>query len=129
MAQRFATEARQANGRLETHRHRVSGPAAMGWLAVLLLGLSLAAQAQPFNAATYNLRFNLASDGPNAWPHRRDAVRALIRHHEIDLLGTQEGLIDQIEDLECRRRSKSEPPCRPNIEPGVEAGLELTGCG
>jgi hypothetical protein len=56
-------------------------------------------------------------------------VRALIRHHEIDLLGTQEGLIDQIEDLECRRRSKSEPPCRPNIEPGVEAGLELTGCG
>ena len=105
----------------------------MRWLAVLLLGLGLslglAVQAQPFNAATYTLRFNLASDGPNAWPHRRDAVRALIRHHEIDLLGTQEGLIDQIEDLECRRRSKSEPPCRPTIEPGVEAGLELTGCG
>ena len=72
-------------------------------LAVLLLGLglSLAVQAQPFSAATYNLRLNLASDGPNAWPHRRDAVRALIRHHEIDLLGTQEGLIDQIEDLEA----------------------------
>ena len=29
----------------------------------------------------------------------------------------------------CWRRSKSEPPCRPNIEPGVEAGLDLTGCG
>ena len=29
----------------------------------------------------------------------------------------------------CRRRSKSEPPCRPNIEPGVEASLDLTGCG
>jgi endonuclease/exonuclease/phosphatase family metal-dependent hydrolase len=99
IAQRFATEARQADGRLETHRRRVSGPAAMGSLAVLLLGLSLAVQAQPFNAATYNLRLNLASDGPNAWPHRREAVRALIRHHEIDLLGTQEGLIDQIEDL------------------------------
>ena len=100
------------------------------WAVVLLgLCLGLAVQAQPFNAATYNLRFNTASDGPNAWPHRRDAVRALIRHHEIDLLGTQEGLIDQIEDLECRRRSKSEPPCRPTIEPGVEAGLELTGCG
>ena len=39
---------------------------------------------------------------------------------------------DQSDDarmLGCRRRSKSEPPCRPNIEPGVEAGLELTGCG
>lgn len=99
IAQRFATEARQADGRLETHRRRVGGPAAMRWLAVLLLGLSQVVQAQPFNAATYNLRLNLASDGPNAWPHRRDAVRALIRHHEIDLLGTQEGLIDQIEDL------------------------------
>jgi malonate-semialdehyde dehydrogenase (acetylating)/methylmalonate-semialdehyde dehydrogenase len=30
---------------------------------------------------------------------------------------------------DCRRRSKSEPPCRPNIEPGVEASLDLTGCG
>ena len=30
---------------------------------------------------------------------------------------------------ECRRRSKSEPPCRPNIEPGVEADFELVGCG
>ncbi|RVU43810.1 endonuclease/exonuclease/phosphatase family protein [Rubrivivax rivuli] len=71
--------------------------------AVVLLGLCLgwAVQAQPFNAATYNLRFNTASDGPNAWPHRRDAVKALVRHHEIDLLGTQEGLIDQIEDLEA----------------------------
>ncbi len=29
----------------------------------------------------------------------------------------------------CRRRSKSEPPCRPNIEPGVEADFEMVGCG
>jgi len=31
--------------------------------------------------------------------------------------------------VKCRRRSKSEPPCRPNIEPGVEADFELVGCG
>jgi DNA primase len=29
----------------------------------------------------------------------------------------------------CRRRSKSEPPRRPKIEPGVEADFELVGCG
>jgi len=29
----------------------------------------------------------------------------------------------------CARRSKSEPPCRPNIEPGVEADGEAVGCG
>ena len=76
---------------------------ALGRLLVMLgtlLGLAATAQAQlVFNAATYNLRLNLASDGANAWPQRKDAVRALIRYHQIDLLGTQEGFIDQIEDL------------------------------
>ncbi len=51
------------------------------------------------NVATYNLRLNIASDGANAWPHRKDAVKALIEYHEIDLFGTQEGLVDQVEDL------------------------------
>jgi len=29
----------------------------------------------------------------------------------------------------CRRRSNFEPPCRLNIEPGVEADVEMVGCG
>ena len=29
----------------------------------------------------------------------------------------------------CRRRSKFEPPCRLNIEPGVEADFYGVGCG
>ena len=33
------------------------------------------------------------------------------------------------EELECWRRSKSEPPRRPNFEPGVEADFERVGCG
>ena len=33
------------------------------------------------------------------------------------------------EGIGCRRRSKSEPPCRPNIEPGVGAGLQRAGGG
>ncbi|HJV61867.1 MAG TPA: endonuclease/exonuclease/phosphatase family protein [Albitalea sp.] len=61
---------------------------------------SASAAATSIEVATYNLRLNLAQDGPNAWPHRRDAVKALIRYHGWDLFGTQEGLIDQIRDLE-----------------------------
>jgi type I restriction enzyme M protein len=30
---------------------------------------------------------------------------------------------------DCRRRSKSEPPCRPNIEPGAQASFSVAGCG
>ena len=69
-------------------------------LTSLLMCLSGAVQASmEFNAGTYNLRLNTPDDGPNAWPLRRDAVRALIDYHQIDLLGTQEGLMDQIDDL------------------------------
>lgn len=77
-------------------------PGLLALLVGLLLGLLQAAPAMAqtsFNAATYNLRLNTPHDGANAWPHRREAVRALVRYHEIDLLGTQEALIDQVEDL------------------------------
>ena len=70
--------------------------------ALLLCSLALMSQAQAqtmFNAATYNLRLNLVQDGPNAWPHRKEAVKALIRYHEFDLLGTLEGLPEQIDEL------------------------------
>jgi endonuclease/exonuclease/phosphatase family metal-dependent hydrolase len=55
--------------------------------------------APPMNVATYNLRYNNAADGPNAWPARKEMVKALIRYHEFDILGTQEGLADQVADL------------------------------
>jgi endonuclease/exonuclease/phosphatase family metal-dependent hydrolase len=75
----------------------------LGWLFALLGTMNSEVSAAPapleFNVATYNLRLNTPADGRNAWPLRRDAVRALIRYHQIDLLGTQEGFIDQIEDL------------------------------
>lgn len=72
------------------------------WLLALLLGLAGAAQAAPsLKVATYNLRLNEPEDGPNAWPHRREQVKALIRYHRLDLVATQEGLIDQIHDLEA----------------------------
>ena len=53
----------------------------------------------PINVASYNLRLNHAGDGPNAWPVRKDMVKALIRYHEFDIVGTQEGLPEQIADL------------------------------
>jgi endonuclease/exonuclease/phosphatase family metal-dependent hydrolase len=69
-------------------------------VVAMATGLAGVAHAQmEFIAATYNLRLDLAEDGPNAWPNRKDAVRALLRYHGIDLLGTQEGLMDQVDDL------------------------------
>ncbi len=52
-----------------------------------------------FNVATYNIRYNNKNDGINAWPNRKENVKALIRYHEFDIFGVQEALIDQIRDL------------------------------
>lgn len=46
-----------------------------------------------------NLRFNNSNDGMNAWPSRKEHVKKLIRYHEFDIFGTEEGLIGMLKDL------------------------------
>jgi endonuclease/exonuclease/phosphatase family metal-dependent hydrolase/glycerophosphoryl diester phosphodiesterase len=65
----------------------------------LLLSLSLAAQEAPLHVMSFNIRLDVASDGYNAWPHRRALAESMIRFHGADLLGVQEALPGQMEDL------------------------------
>lgn len=51
---------------------------------------------------TFNLRVGNSVDGPNAWPHRRDAVAELIRIVAPVAMGTQEGTFPMLLDLEDR---------------------------
>ena len=46
-------------------------------------------------AMTYNIRLDLASDGLNAWPERRELVRDLIRREAPAILGMQEVMLHQ----------------------------------
>lgn len=48
---------------------------------------------------TFNLRNSRAADGANAWPLRRELAIEGIRAAGPDLLGTQEGYFEQVEDL------------------------------
>ena len=59
------------------------------------------AGAAPIRAMTFNIRLDTDSDGPNAWPHRKDMVAALIEREAPDLLGLQEVLIHQKRYLEA----------------------------
>ncbi len=59
-----------------------------------------AADAEPLRVMTFNLRLNVASDGENAWPNRRDAVARII--DGVDLVGVQEALPGMLEDLDAR---------------------------
>lgn len=48
---------------------------------------------------TYNLRF-ASPNPPNAWPQRRPLMRELIQNISPDVMGTQEGVYEQLKDLE-----------------------------
>jgi endonuclease/exonuclease/phosphatase family metal-dependent hydrolase len=48
---------------------------------------------------TFNIRFDNKEDESNAWVYRRDLVTELIEKYEPSILGTQEGMIDQLQYL------------------------------
>ncbi|WP_428387315.1 endonuclease/exonuclease/phosphatase family protein [Mucisphaera sp.] len=54
-----------------------------------------------FTAMSFNIRFGTANDGANAWEHRREAVMGMIRRHDPDLLGVQEALTFQVEEIKA----------------------------
>lgn len=56
----------------------------------------------PLRVMSFNLRLDVASDGPNAWPHRKDGVAALIRFYGVDVVGVQEALAHMLTDLDVR---------------------------
>jgi endonuclease/exonuclease/phosphatase family metal-dependent hydrolase len=62
-----------------------------------------AAPATPaLRVMTFNIRYDTPNDGPNAWPHRRDWVAALIRYHDADAIGVQEALVHMLVELDAR---------------------------
>lgn len=52
------------------------------------------------NILSFNIRYNNPQDGLDAWPKRKHNVSALIQFHQADLIGLQEALPDQLQDLE-----------------------------
>ena len=55
--------------------------------------------------ATYNIRYCIEGKKPedekkdNAWEMRRDPIVKLIKYHQFDIFGTQEGMLSQLEYL------------------------------
>lgn len=54
----------------------------------------------PMRVMSFNIRFDNPADGPDAWPNRKDFVASMFRFHKNDLVGTQEGLINQLRELD-----------------------------
>lgn len=67
---------------------------------VLMLTIFSSIQAQqPLNVMTFNIRYDTPNDSLNAWRYRKDKAASQILFHEAHMVGLQEALIGQINDL------------------------------
>lgn len=76
---------------------------------ILILGLAVLAVFPMFsksknkickmNVASFNLRMDNPGDGENSWSHRKEMVKSLIRFHDFDIFGTQEGFKHQLDGI------------------------------
>src|SRR4029453_17526012 len=104
------------NGRLESVRMRLAITIALPALALLLLGpaepaaetaappVQPPAQAQlpprePMTVMTFNIRYGTAKDGENEWSSRRERLLEVIRSGNPRLVGLQEALDFQIDEI------------------------------
>ena len=56
--------------------------------------------AQQLITGTFNIRYETSRDSGNLWTDRKAYVTGLIRFHGFDVFGTQEGLSNQLEDIQ-----------------------------
>ncbi|MBC2838108.1 endonuclease/exonuclease/phosphatase family protein [Robiginitalea sp. SC105] len=50
---------------------------------------------------SYNIRYDNPGDAPNNWENRKDFLISQIAWHAPDVVGTQEGLIHQLRDMDA----------------------------
>jgi len=68
-------------------------------LVVLMLIAHTFLAAQSFTVATFNIRYANPKDSGNLWVDRKQRVTDLIRFHGFDIVGVQEALRMQLDDM------------------------------
>lgn len=71
-------------------------------ILLLLMLSSVSLAAQDFTVMTFNIRFNTSSDDMDAWPYRKDKFVSEVVFHDVQLLGVQEALHEQMMDIRER---------------------------
>lgn len=66
---------------------------------VLICAAAVHSKAQQLRVGTYNLRMDNAGDIGNLWVDRAPVVAELLRFHDFDVFGTQEGFKNQLDDI------------------------------
>jgi len=68
-------------------------------LPLIFSTVTVFSYAQQLITATFNIRLQTSADSGNLWSQRLPHVASLIRFHEFDIFGTQEGFRNQLNDI------------------------------
>jgi|GEM_PF-6513269 len=68
-------------------------------ILLLLLFLTIDSACQSYTVMTFNLRYNNPSDGIQQWNNRKEFTLEIIKDHQSDIIGIQEGLLDQVQSV------------------------------
>lgn len=68
-------------------------------LVLMLLLVSGSFYGQNLKIMTYNIRLDVASDGENAWPNRKNYFTSQIQFYSPDIFGVQEATPNQVTDI------------------------------
>lgn len=69
------------------------------FFTLLIFCTAFIGNAQELIVGSYNVRLQIASDTGNLWATRAPVVASLLRFHDFDIFGTQEGFKNQLEDI------------------------------
>jgi endonuclease/exonuclease/phosphatase family metal-dependent hydrolase len=69
------------------------------WIVLHASVLAQIAPREPLTAMTFNIRYGTANDGDNHWTVRREMLFDVIREQDADLVGLQEALAFQIDEI------------------------------
>lgn len=72
------------------------------YLFLLVLMVSCSGEPIHLNVMTFNIRYDNPGDSLNSWQYRKDVAAEVIKQQDVDLLGTQEVLAHQLNDLKAR---------------------------
>ena len=68
-------------------------------LVLILFTLQSFVSAFEIDALSFNIRFDTSKDGENAWPNRKEMVGQWVKSESPDVIGLQEALRHQIDDI------------------------------
>ena len=74
----------------------------MLFLSVLLFSAINSSAQNELNVLSFNIRYDNANDSLDAWPYRKNNAASQVTFHNVHLLGVQEALYNQVQDLQQR---------------------------